>query len=323
MSLADLVKMHLYWRDVTLEVLEEEAERLDSDPDALELAMVAARMGSDSALVRVAKVFDNHRNELQSQLEEEQARLTHQALHDALTGLPNRVLFLERLAQSVEAAARRSIHSAVLFIDIDRFKSVNDIAGHAAGDQLLDRAWPGGCATCCAPATPWPASAATSSSCLCENLYDVQKEAVAIAERICATVVQPFSAAGIELFTSASIGIAFVRPGDDPHVLVARADSAMYMAKQRGRSRCEIYHPDFDERDHPPGRAHQRPAPCGRARRAGAALPAGEGPRLRGRGRHGGPGALAAPDPWASWPRPSSSPWPRRPASSSTSAAGS
>ena len=74
---------------------------------------------------------------LQAQLEEEQTRLTHQALHDALTGLPNRVLFLERLAQSVEAASRRSIHSAVLFIDIDRFKAVNDIAGHAAGDQLL------------------------------------------------------------------------------------------------------------------------------------------------------------------------------------------
>ena len=71
---------------------------------------------------------------------------------------------------------------------------------------------------------------------------------MAIAERICETVSQPFSAAGNELFTSASVGLAFVRPGDDPHVLVARADSAMYMAKQRGQSRWEIYHPDFDER---------------------------------------------------------------------------
>ena len=75
---------------------------------------MAARVGSDAAMVRMAKVFDSHRGELQSQLEEEQGRLTHQALHDALTGLPNRVLFLERIAQSIEAATRRSIHSAVL-----------------------------------------------------------------------------------------------------------------------------------------------------------------------------------------------------------------
>jgi diguanylate cyclase (GGDEF)-like protein len=246
-SLADLVKMHLFWRDVVIEVVEEEAERLSSDPEAVDLAIVATRMGSDAALVRVAKVFDNHRNQLQAQLEEEQSRLTHQALHDALTGLPNRVLFLERLAQSVESAARRSIHSAILFIDVDRFKSVNDIAGHAAGDQLLI-----GVARrlreVLRPADTVARLGGDEFVVLCENLYDVQKEAVAIAERICETMAKPFSAAGNELFTSASIGLAFVRPGDDPHVLVARADSAMYMAKQRGRSRWEIYHPDFDER---------------------------------------------------------------------------
>jgi diguanylate cyclase (GGDEF)-like protein len=246
-SLADLMKMYLFWRDVTIEILREEAERLDSDPAALELAVVAAGIGSDSALVRVSKVFDQHRSQLQSQLEEEQTRLSHQALHDALTGLPNRVLFLERLTQSVEAASRRSIHSAVLFIDIDRFKAVNDIAGHAAGDQLLI-----GVARrlreVLRPADTVARLGGDEFVVLCENLYDVQKEAVAIAERICETVSQPFSAAGNELFTSASLGIAFVRPGDDPHVLVARADSAMYMAKQRGRSRWEIYHPDFDER---------------------------------------------------------------------------
>ena len=246
-SLADLIKMHLIWRDLTVEMLEEEAARLESDPAALELACTVTRSGSDSAIVRVAKVFDKHRIQLQAQLEEEQTRLTHQALHDALTGLPNRVLFLERLAQSVEAAARRSIHSAVLFIDVDRFKEVNDTHGHAAGDQLLI-----GVARrlreVLRPADTVARLGGDEFVVLCENLYDVQKEAVAIAERICKTMTQPFSAAGNELFTSASVGLAFVRPGDDPHVLVARADSAMYMAKQRGRSRWEIYHPDFDER---------------------------------------------------------------------------
>ena len=245
-SLADLVKMHLFWRDVTLDMIEEESDRLKSDPVAKELAIMAARVGSDSAMVRVAKVFDTHRGELQSKLTEEQGRLTHQALHDALTGLPNRVLFLERIAQSIQAAARRSIQSAVLFVDIDRFKSVNDMAGHAAGDQLLigvarrllDALRPGDTVA---------RLGGDEFVVLCENLYEVQNEAISIAERICATVARPFQAAGSELFTTASIGIAFVRPGDDPHVLVARADSAMYMAKQRGRSRWEIYHPDFDE----------------------------------------------------------------------------
>jgi diguanylate cyclase (GGDEF)-like protein len=246
-TLADLLKVFLIWRDGLTAAFRDEAARLGSEPDALSLAEMAVCAGTDATLVQVARRCDEYRGLLQSQLEDEQTRLTHQALHDALTGLPNRVLFLERLAQSVEAASRRSIHSAVLFIDIDRFKAVNDIAGHAAGDQLLI-----GVARrlreVLRPADTVARLGGDEFVVLCENLYDVQKEAVAIADRICATVSQPFSAAGNELFTSASIGIAFVRPGDDPHVLVARADSAMYMAKQRGRSRWEIYHPDFDER---------------------------------------------------------------------------
>jgi diguanylate cyclase (GGDEF)-like protein len=246
-TLADLLKVFLIWRDILNLVFREEAARLGSDPDALLLAQMAVRTGTDATLVQLSRRCDEYRGLLQSQLEEEQTRLSHQALHDALTGLPNRVLFLERLTQSVEAASRRSIHSSVLFIDIDRFKAVNDIAGHAAGDQLLI-----GVARrlreVLRPADTVARLGGDEFVVLCENLYDVQKEAVAIAERICETVSQPFSAAGNELFTSASIGIAFVRPGDDPHVLVARADSAMYMAKQRGRSRWEIYHPDFDER---------------------------------------------------------------------------
>jgi diguanylate cyclase (GGDEF)-like protein len=246
-SLGDLTKMYLFWRDATVEVLRAEARRLGCEDESLELALIAAQVGSDSALVRVARSFDAERAALQARLDEEQSRLAHQALHDALTGLPNRVLFLERLAQAVEAAARRSVHSAVLFVDIDRFKTVNDIAGHAAGDQLLI-----GVARrlreVLRPADTVARLGGDEFVVLCENLYDVQKEAVAIAERICSTLAQPFSFSDNELFTSASVGLAFVRPGDDPHVLVARADSAMYMAKQRGRSRWEIYHPDFDER---------------------------------------------------------------------------
>jgi diguanylate cyclase (GGDEF)-like protein len=245
-SLADMMKVFLFWRDDLTRVIRKEAGRLGTDPDTLSLAELAVRGGTDAALVQVTRRCDEYRGLLQGQLEEEQTRLTHQALHDALTGLPNRVLFLERLAQSIEGAERRSIHSAVLFIDIDRFKSVNDIAGHAVGDQLLIGVGRR-LREVLRPADTVARLGGDEFVVLCENLYDVQNEAVAIAERICETVSQPFSAAGNELFTSASVGLAFVRPGDDPHVLVARADSAMYMAKQRGRSRWEMYHPDFDE----------------------------------------------------------------------------
>jgi diguanylate cyclase (GGDEF)-like protein len=246
-ELADSLKMFLMWRDSLLDAFRQEAVRLELSREVLLQAEVVVGRACDASLVNVAKVFDSHRGELQSKLEEEQGRLTHQALHDALTGLPNRILFLERVAQSIEAATRRSIHSAVIFVDIDRFKSVNDIAGHAAGDQLLigvarrlrDVLRPGDTVA---------RLGGDEFVILCENLYEVQKEAISIAERICTVIARPFSATGSELFTSASVGIAFVRPGDDSHVLVARADSAMYMAKQRGRSRWEIYHPDFDER---------------------------------------------------------------------------
>src|ERR1700722_6806665 len=246
-SLGDLTKLYLYWRDAHLGIIREEAQLLGIGGQPVRLAEATVRAGSDSALVRVAKQFDLRRKELQSQLAEEQGRLAHQALHDALTGLPNRVFFLERLAQAVDAATRRSIRSAVLFVDIDRFKAINDVAGHAAGDQLIvgvanrirDMLRPGDTVA---------RLGGDEFVILCENLLDAQSEAIGIAERICSTLVKPFSTPNSELFTSASIGIAFVKPGDDPHVLVARADSAMYMAKQHGRARYELHHPAFDER---------------------------------------------------------------------------
>ena len=246
-SLGDLTKLYLYWRDAHLGIIREEAQRLGIRGEAVRLAEATVRAGSDSALVGVAKQFDHRRKELQSQLAEEQGRLAHQALHDALTGLPNRVFFLERLAQAVDAATRRSIRSAVLFVDIDRFKAVNDVGGHAAGDQLIV-----GVANrlreMLRPGDTVARLGGDEFVILCENLLDAQSEAVGIAERICSTLIKPFSTPNSQLFTSASIGIAFVKPGDDPHVLVARADSAMYMAKQHGRARYELYHPAFDER---------------------------------------------------------------------------
>ena len=244
---SEVTKIHLNWRDSVLGVLREEARRLEFSPETLHEANERVHSHFDWSLFVMAERFVLRRKELQSQLAEEQGRLAHQALHDPLTGLPNRVFFLERLAQAVDAATRRSIRSAVLFVDIDRFKAINDVAGHAAGDQLIvgvgnrlrDMLRPGDTVA---------RLGGDEFVILCENLLDAQSEAIGIAERICSVMVKPFSTPNSELFTSASIGIAFVKPGDDPHVLVARADSAMYMAKQHGRARYELYHPAFDER---------------------------------------------------------------------------
>jgi diguanylate cyclase (GGDEF)-like protein len=247
LEFAEVTKIHLHWRDSVLAALRVEARGLGVSMATYREARYRVDSHFDWSLFIMAERFDHRRKELQAQLAEEQGRLAHQALHDALTGLPNRVFFLERLAQAVDAATRRSIRSAVLFVDIDRFKAINDVGGHAAGDQLIV-----GVANrlreMLRPGDTVARLGGDEFVILCENLLDAQTEAIGIAERICSTLVKPFSTPNSELFTSASIGIAFVKPGDDPHVLVARADSAMYMAKQHGRARYELYHPAFDER---------------------------------------------------------------------------
>lgn len=246
-SLGDLTKLYLYWRDAHIGFIREECQRLDLPRSVESLAVTTVRAGSDSSLVRVAKQFDVRRTEVQAQLAEEQARLAHQAVHDALTGLPNRLFFLERLSQAV-ATTRRSMRSAVLFIDIDHFKAINDVAGHAVGDELII-----GLAhrlrEVLRPGDTVARLGGDEFVVLCEDLADESAGAVEIAERICAAMNRPFpTRTKSELFTSVSIGIAFVKAGDDPHLLIAHADSAMYMAKQHGRARYEIYHPDFDHR---------------------------------------------------------------------------
>ncbi len=246
-SLAYLITQLIAGRDAWVAVMREEADRLSVAPELANRVASLLAVYFDHVLVSVAERFDARRKELQELLEHERAALAHQALHDSLTRLPNRTLFLERLASAVEAATRRSIRSAILFVDVDRFKSINDVAGHAAGDHLLI----GVARRLKETLRPGDMVARLGGDefvVLCENLYDAQSEAVSIAERLLNVLSKPFVVGGSEFFTSVSIGIAFVQPGDDPETLIARADSAMYMAKQSGRSRFEIYHPDFDKR---------------------------------------------------------------------------
>jgi len=180
-----------------------------------------------------------------------QAELARQATHDALTGLPNRVLFERKTTEALERS--RTTHSsvAVLFIDLDKLKHVNDTIGHAVGDQLIVTV-----ARRLAAATrPSDLVARISGDefvVLCEGLLDEQV-ALDVAERIRMSITGPLVLQGVEIEAGASIGVAMSTPellntesaADAAVTLLRSADTAMYRAKQRGRGRSELYSEDM------------------------------------------------------------------------------
>ena len=167
-------------------------------------------------------------------------QLAHQALHDSLTGLPNRTLFSDRLDQAVARSRRNDTWSAVLFVDLDRFKVVNDGLGHGAGDELLATV----AARLRAAARPGDTVARVGGDefvVLCEDLTD-ERAARGIAKRLADAVSLPIVVGDRQLEVTVSIGIAVARGGaTDAETLLADADAAMYKAKQRGRARYEVF----------------------------------------------------------------------------------
>jgi len=173
-------------------------------------------------------------------------RLQHDALHDALTGLPNRVLFLDRLAQSILRAQRQSPAScaAVLFLDLDRFKLVNDSLGHHVGDRLLV-AVARRLESALRPGDTVARLGGDEFTILLDDVCDA-REATVIAERVQQTLQDPFHLDGRELVVAASIGIALADPDAAPPDVMRDADVAMYRAKAEGKGR----HAVFDARMH-------------------------------------------------------------------------
>ena len=174
-----------------------------------------------------------------------QAALSHQALHDALTGLPNRVLLADRLEVALGQAGRSRSGVAVLFIDLDSFKLVNDSRGHHIGDQILV-AVTERLGRVTRPADTVARFGGDEFVVICQDGGFVQWKANAVAERIAEVLQEPFAITDGTVYLSASIGIAIAEPGmaATADTLLRDADTAMYHAKGQGPARIEF----FDER---------------------------------------------------------------------------
>jgi diguanylate cyclase (GGDEF)-like protein/PAS domain S-box-containing protein len=172
--------------------------------------------------------------------------LTDASLTDALTGLPNRRLFLSRLAEALSRAPHDRPTVAVLYIDVDRFKLVNDSIGHDVGDQLL-RAVGARLQGVVRPKDTAARLGGDEFAIICENVADLAAAQV-LAERARAVLSGPFRVAGREVFASASVGVSVGSASARPDRLVEDADAAMYQAKARGRARVELYDDALRER---------------------------------------------------------------------------
>jgi diguanylate cyclase (GGDEF)-like protein len=170
---------------------------------------------------------------------EEEERTRHEALHDPLTGLPNRTLFFDRLEHALAQAKRRNVSVAVLFCDLDQFKLVNDSLGHAAGDELLASVAPR-LEQVLRPGDTVARFGGDEFAVLAEDVA-IERDATRVAERIGEALTRPFIVRRREHFVSASIGIAISGGGDDPEGLIRDADAALYRAKERGRGGYEIF----------------------------------------------------------------------------------
>jgi len=239
--LNEVTKRCLRWCDATREVVCECAQTLQLQPPVLDQALAMLQRSLNVTLVRMCESFESERQSADEELEHRQRELAFLATHDALTGLPNRTLILDRVEQLILRARREKAPLAALFIDLDNFKAINDSLGHAAGDELLQ-----------AVASRLTAVVRESDAVgrlggdefvviASELSFAVGPEL--IAERLLEALDQPFRLAGRglgALKVTASIGIA---AGDREcaEELLRDADVAMYRAKWDGRHRYVLF----------------------------------------------------------------------------------
>jgi len=174
-----------------------------------------------------------------------EGRLQHAATHDALTGLANRAYLLDEIRRSLSSARRTGRHAAVLMVDLDHFKLINDSLGHGVGDELLQQA----SVRILASVRDSDLVARHGGDEFVVVMRDVDSpsEVVSIASRLVAAFRKPLAADGRQLYTTASVGIAISAAGADADQMVAQADAAMYRAKEEGRDRFSMFNDELRE----------------------------------------------------------------------------
>jgi diguanylate cyclase (GGDEF)-like protein len=167
-------------------------------------------------------------------------QLTHSAEHDALTDLPNRALFGDRLAQAISLAERQRKQLAVMFVDLDRFKEINDSMGHVVGDKLLQSV--AGRLLACVRRSDTVSRIGGDEFVILLSQVERAEDASFSARKILRSLGAPHLIGELSLDVSSSIGIsAYPTDGDNAETLMNRADNAMYEAKQRGRNNYQFF----------------------------------------------------------------------------------
>ncbi len=239
--LYEITKRTLRWRDATSTVLEEIADELGSSREARRAVQRMLRRSADVTLVRLCEAFERERGLVDDELARRQQELVFMATHDALTGLPNRTLILDRAEQLVARGRRERQLCAALFIDLDGFKAVNDGLGHQAGDDLLRSV---------AARLESTIREADTLGRLGGDEFVILAEGATlaagpelVAERLLDALRQPFEIAAApngRVTVTASIGIA-IAADHSAQDLLRDADIAMYRAKLTGRNRYTVF----------------------------------------------------------------------------------
>ncbi|MGA9876715.1 MAG: EAL domain-containing protein [Solirubrobacteraceae bacterium] len=239
--LNEVTKRCLRWRDATADMMCEVATELQLPASVIERALSMLQRSLDVTLVRMCQSFEAERRRSHEELTRRQEELAFMATHDALTGLPNRTLILDRVEQMLVRARRNQTPVAALFIDLDNFKSINDTLGHGVGDRLL-----------CAVAARLEGVVRDIDALgrLGGDEFVVVAEGMSlaagpelIAERLLTALEQPFKLKGAEstrLVVTASVGVAM---GDraTAEELLRDADVAMYRAKWEGKNGYVVF----------------------------------------------------------------------------------
>ena len=245
--LNEVTKRCLRWRDCALEVLDESAADLDLSPQTLATARAMVQRSLDVTLVRMCQSFEDERQRAHEELVSREKELVFLATHDALTGLPNRTLILDRIEQTLTRARLEQAPVAVLFVDLDNFKAINDSLGHGAGDELL-----------CAVAERLEGVIRETDALgrLGGDEFVVVTEGLSlaagpelIAERLLQAFGEPFvlgDEGESRVHAKASIGIATgLRPTAEE--LLRDADIAMYRAKWDGKSNYLVFESGMED----------------------------------------------------------------------------